>query len=112
MRRTSATTRRWPIAERLARATGASPELDAALAGALGVEPRPFTASAEECRSLAARLLPGWHLHVGYGASGVFPYAALSQGGHRHAAEAPTLPLAILRALVAAIVPEEAGRGN
>ena len=49
------------------------------------------------------RLLPGWSWHVGWNASGVLPYARIESGPHRLIeAAGPTVPLALLRALVAA----------
>lgn len=90
------------LTERLAAATGADPAIDAEIARAFAIADDAYTASVETCRILARERLPDWHLHVGYGASGMFPYAALSRGEERFASEAPTLPLAILRAAAAA----------
>ena len=84
----------------LVHAGGADPALDARLVETLGVPQAGYTASVEACQRLTADRLPGWRLHLGYGVSGVFPYAALTDGEQRHAAEAPTVPLAILRALL------------
>jgi len=42
-------------------------------------------------------ILPQWRLHVGYGVSGVLPYASLTRGDCHFEAEAATVPLAILR---------------
>ncbi|MDA8232217.1 MAG: hypothetical protein M0006_12840 [Magnetospirillum sp.] len=87
---------------RLAGATGADAGIDAGIAQAFALPPGDYTASPDKCRALVASALPGWHLHVGYGASGVFPYAALTRSGQHVEAEAPTLPLAILRAAAVA----------
>ncbi len=93
------------LRERLTTATGADAAVDAALATGFGVPPDDFTASVDKCRALVAAALPGWKLHVGYNATGLFPYAAVTLGSRHVEAEAPSLPLAILRALVAAQLP-------
>lgn len=90
------------LAQRLNAATGADGGLDEAIAGAFGVPPGRYSGSLDACRALVAAALPGWRLHLGFDAAGIFPYAALSQGEHHLEAEAPTLPLAILKAAVAA----------
>jgi len=86
----------------LANATGGDHALDQAIAEAFGQAPAEYTESAAACRALVAAALPGWKLHVGYGVSGLFPYAALSRDEAHLEAEAPSLPLAILRAAVLA----------
>lgn len=91
------------LAKRLAAASGGDHGLDAAIAAAFAQPPAEYSESAECSRALVAKALPGWRLHVGYSVSGVFPYAALNRDGAHIEAEAPTLPLAILRAAVAAI---------
>lgn len=90
------------LGRRLERASGAEPELDRDLAAAFGVAAAAFTASVPDCRALVEAALPGLKLHLGYGASGLFPYASLSGEGLHVISEAPTVPLAILRSLVAA----------
>lgn len=90
------------LGRRLERAGGAEPDLDSALASAFGVAAAPFTASVPDCRQLAEVALPDMKLHLGYGASGVFPYASLAGEGLHVVSEAPTVPLAILRSIVAA----------
>lgn len=90
------------LAGRLEAATGADAALDRAVAGAFGRPDAPFTASVEECRALAAAVRPDLRLHLGYGASGVFPYASLAGDGLHVVSDAPTVPLAILRSLVSA----------
>ncbi len=93
----------WPgLEKRLELATGAEPELDRELAMAFAVAEAPFTASVPHCRTLVEAALPGMKLHLGYGASGMFPYALLSGEGLHVVSEAPTVPLAILRSLAAA----------
>jgi len=88
--------------EWLRAASGSDAALDQALSEAFGVKPAPFTSSVEACRDLVRQTLPEWRLHLGYGASGIFPYAALVTDGSRVASDAPTVPLAVLRSAVAA----------
>lgn len=90
------------LTKRLEAATGADAGLDREVALAFGRPEAPFTASVEACRALAAAALPGLRLHLGYGATGVFPYASLAGDGLHVVSDAPTVPLAILRSLVAA----------
>lgn len=93
----------WLELERkLELASGAEPELDRLLAEAFDVAAAAFTASVPDCRALAESVLPGLKLHLGYGASGLFPYASLTGEGLHVISEAPTVPLAILRSIVAA----------
>ena len=93
----------WPELERrLERASGADALLDHDLAVAFGASEAPFTSSVPDCRTLAGAVLPGLRLHLGYGASGMFPYASLSGEGLYIVSEAPTVPLSILRSVVAA----------
>ena len=84
---------------RLKAATGQDAGLDAAIAEAFASAPAAFTASTTACRQLVATVLPGWQLHVGFDAGGVLPYATIVKDDIRVAAEAPTVPLAILRCL-------------
>jgi hypothetical protein len=88
----------------LAGATGADAAVDRAVAAAFGPgeAAADWSASVERCTALVARVLPGWRWHVGWGVSGLFPYARLEQGAERVSAEAPTVPIALLRALVKA----------
>lgn len=85
------------LAERLDAATGADAGLDEILAQGLGLPAAAYTGSAEAARALVLAALPGWHLHVGFDVSGLFPYAALSRGDIHVDASAPTVPLALLR---------------
>jgi hypothetical protein len=91
-------------------ATGADRELDRAIARVLGrVEPAPdYTASVDRCLDLVQACLPGWAWHVGWNASGVLPYATLHGGEHLVAAAGPTVPLALLRALLAGLAARDA----
>lgn len=92
------------LAGRLDAATGADAALDAAVAGAFpeAMALSHVSASVEECLSLLREALPGWRWHVGYGASGVLPYAALIKGEARFAAAGPSVPIALLRAILMA----------
>ena len=94
------------LADAIAAATGRDDELDQSIADLLDPEPPDpvpdYTASVEACIALIGRALPGSTWHVGYGADGVTPNAAVRQNHGRHRAAAPTIPLALLRALVAA----------
>lgn len=94
----------------LVAATGADPTLDNRLLDILDAPAADYTASVEACRRLVASKLPGWRLHIGYGVSGVFPYASLADDRRRCLAEAPTVPLAILRVLVDALRTDQAKR--
>lgn len=81
----------------LAHALGGSAELDDLVARAYGVPPGPYSESVDRCLGLIKGILPQWRLHVGYGVSGVLPYASLTRGDSHFEAEAATVPLAILR---------------
>jgi hypothetical protein len=85
-------------------ATGRDTRLDAAIGEALeGVDARQpspdYTASVDSCIALFRRVLPGWHWHIGHGPRGILPYAAVSKDADEIA---PTVPLALLRALLKA----------
>ncbi|MBC7905418.1 MAG: hypothetical protein H7Y60_01560 [Rhodospirillaceae bacterium] len=86
------------LAERLEVATGADADLDGMLAQSLSLPANIYTGSVDAARALVAVALPGWHLHVGFDVSGLFPYAAITQGDIHVEATAPTVPLAVLRA--------------
>ena len=96
------------LSAHLQRASGCDRDLDRAIervlgpcGGALDSSPAPaYSGSIPLCMSLVRRCLPDWRLHLGYGVRGIFPSAALShRAGERFEASAPTVPLAILRAL-------------
>jgi hypothetical protein len=95
------------LAAAIARATGPDAKLDAALHELLApgdaADPPRYTGSVDSSLELLHALLPGWHWHVGHGANGILPYAAVSQGETRFAADAPTVPLALLRAALQAV---------
>ena len=97
---------------RLQQATGSDRDLDRAIrrvlepsGGASDSTPAPaYSGSVPLCMALVRRRLPDWRLHLGYGVRGIFPYAALSRrSDERFEATAPTVPLAILRALAATL---------
>ncbi|MEJ5233153.1 MAG: hypothetical protein WHV64_13205 [Geminicoccaceae bacterium] len=84
-------------------ANGADPGIDRAVAAAFGGEAEAgWSGSVERCLELLARVLPGWSWHLGWGPSGVLPYARLRHGGERVSAEGPTVPIALLRVIVRA----------
>ncbi len=85
------------VSRRLEAATGPDAAIDDAL------QCPQATASAEVARAWAAARLPDWHGHVGFDVSGVLPYAAFGRDGLHVEANAPTVPLAILRAAVRAL---------
>jgi hypothetical protein len=89
------------LARRLDRASGCDTALDAAVAEAFEQPAADYSASVDAARRLVAAALPGWTLHLGFGATGVFPYAGLAADGTRIVCDAPTVPLAVLRVAVA-----------
>ncbi|CCQ75078.1 hypothetical protein [Magnetospira sp. QH-2] len=98
------------IGARLEKATGGNRELDRALRDAWDPAEQgdpPYTESVDACLALVKKVLPGWHWHVGWGASGFLPYAMISRDGREFHADGPTVPLALLRAVVKAL--EEPG---
>lgn len=92
------------LADRVAAATGSDRDLDAALARAFGGgEPPPdYTSSVDRCIELVHAIMPGWAWHVGWNATGILPYASLHHGAELTEAAAPTVPLALLKALLQA----------
>jgi hypothetical protein len=101
------------LARRLEAATGSDRELDGELARVLagaapGTVPADYTSSVDRCVELVRAAAPGWAWHVGWDASGLLPYATLRQGERSIEAAAPTVPLALLRALARAL----AGHGR
>lgn len=92
-------------------ATGADETIDLALARCLAVSPQDYTSDAPLCRELVTKLVPGAKLQVGYDVTGVLPRAIMHAGGVRFARTAPTLPLAILRLLMQALIAGKGGGG-
>ena len=74
----------------------------AELAGQDSADPPDYTASVDRCIELLHRLLPGWSWHVGWNATGVLPYATLHRGEQRVEAAAPTVSIALLKAVMKA----------
>lgn len=97
------------LADRLLSATGADSAIDRALAETFRQPIRPYTSTVDDARALVAAILPGWSLHLGFDARGIFPYAALTRGNIHLESEAAALPLAIIRVAVqAAAMPDDA----
>jgi hypothetical protein len=99
------------LRDRLERAAGSDRELDRELARLLGPggdEPPDYTASVDHAIELIRGTLPAWRWHVGWSASGVVPYATVSRPGLVIEAVAPTIPLALLKALVRGALVETA----
>lgn len=99
------------LLERVLAATGSDAQLDAriaALVAGLGSDQEipAYTGSVDRCLELIHQALPGWGWHVGYGPRGVIPYATVTHSTSRHEASAPTVPLALLTALLRAKVSE------
>ena len=94
------------LGARLWAATGSDRGLDGAVARLLepdrAAAPPDYTASVDRCVELIQRVLPGWSWHVGWDAAGVLPYARLHRAERLVAASAPTVPLALLRAVLEA----------
>ncbi|MCA1907663.1 MAG: hypothetical protein LDL39_04805 [Magnetospirillum sp.] len=88
------------LAALLDDAPGGSVGLDDLVAQVYGVPAGPYSESVDRCLELVKSVVPGWRLHVGYGVSGVLPYASLTQAGTHYEAEGPTVPLAVLRVVV------------
>lgn len=89
------------LGRRLDAAPGCDTALDAAVAEAFEQPMADYSASVDAARRLVAAALPDWTLHLGFGATGVFPYASLAANGTRIVCDAPTVPLAVLRVAVA-----------
>jgi hypothetical protein len=103
------------LESKIGTATGADRDLDADLHEAIyGTRPDDvpaYTASVDSCLALFHDRLPEWHWHIGYGPRGIFPYAVLTHDPGSEDAQsemiAPTVPLALLGALVKALRMEE-----
>lgn len=99
------------LSQHIDAATGADRQLDDDIGRLLaqGGNGADYTASVDRCIDLVQACLPGWTWHVGWNASGVLPYAKLHQGEHLVAAAAPTVPLALLKALLRAYLARSVG---
>lgn len=101
------------LEETLKEATGPSKQIDRVVSALFHEAPKTetlvaYTASVDDCIALINKLLPEWHWHVGHGPKGILPYASMSlhdRGSHEVHVEskAPTVPLALLGALVKAL---------
>jgi len=96
------------LKRRLADATGQDRNLDRVIAeivdrGAPVTGAHGYTSSVDACLALIHRVLPGWGWHVGFGPRGIVPYASLHKDEERCEASAPTVPLALLAASIAAV---------
>ena len=102
---------------RISASTGSDRELDQLVATTLvGKSGRAadYSSSVDACLALIAAILPEWHWHVGHGSNGVLPYAALYKGTPsdsdvqmRVESGAPTVPLALLHAIVKALIADQ-----
>lgn len=92
------------LSRKIRVATGSDKELDKCIGQILAIEVAEFTGSIEHAKSVLKMLLPDAELHVGYGATGIFPCATVATAGHLYTNEAPTVPIAILRACFSASV--------
>lgn len=86
------------LSAKLAAAGGADAVIDQAIIDLIGFAPASVSSSIDAARGLAEQLLPEAHIHLGYGVTGMFPSATISDNGRTVIREAPTVPLAILRA--------------
>lgn len=91
-----------PLGNLLASASGADASIDRAIAKAFRVDLADYSSSAVTARNFVAEVLPQATLRVGYDVCGIFPCATIFCGGLRYSSVAPTVPLAILRALALA----------
>jgi hypothetical protein len=97
------------LLKRVEAALGADRDLDRAIAAALDPGAAPaavpdYTGSIPACLALFMARLPGWRWHLGWGPTGVLPYARATRGDTRIEAEAPTVPLALLAVLLGALL--------
>ena len=100
------------LESKIAGATGSDTRLDQAIWDTIDTHSKnedipPYTASLDACLSLIKSVLPDWHWHVGHGPRGLLPYATLSSGKAESEVRvemfAPTVPLALLGALIKAL---------
>ncbi len=103
------------LLKRIEGVTGADRDLDRRIGQGLdrlgASDQMPdYTASVDHCIALIGRILPHWAWHVGYGPRGILPYATLHDEEQRFEAIAPTVPLALLAALVKARIAVDGGQ--
>lgn len=94
------------VIQKLAAVTGSDRDLDrdlAELAGGSADEAPDYTSSVDRSVDLLHAMLPGWSWHVGWDAQGIMPYATVHLRERIFEARAPTVPIALLRALTAAL---------
>jgi hypothetical protein len=102
------------LQKRVLAATGEDRELDRLISEALdhdGASTCHYSSSVDDCIALIGAVLPDWSWHVGHGPLGVMPYASLhrkttadDRSDMRVEATASTVPLALLRATVKALL--------
>ena len=105
------------LAKKIGNASGPSENIDQAICAALDMDTSkditpPYTGSVDECIALVKRILPDWHWHLGHGPLGIVPYATMTRddgadGSIHVEATAPTVPLALLGALMKALKSKE-----
>ena len=106
------------LESRIIAVTGQDRELDRLLTATLANGKRggsvlEYSSSVDACLALVGEILPGWHWHIGHGPDGVLPYAALrkdigtTDDELNVEAIAPTVPLALLHAIVKALLVEQ-----
>lgn len=91
------------LADALGGAGGADRDIDQLISRAFEIELADFTSSAETARHLVAQVMPRATLRVGYDVRGVLPSATVTQGRLSDTVVAPTVPLAILQALLSVL---------
>lgn len=91
------------LTENILAATGADQEIDRQFARIFQVAPADYSADVMAARQLVKQLLPEAELKVGYDVCGILPSATVRHMSGRWTATAPTVPLAILRAMMGAL---------
>lgn len=102
------------LEKRISAATGEDRALDRLIREILdpeGASTSRYSSSVDDCLALIGTILPDWAWHVGHGPLGVMPYASLhrkttagDRSDRRVEATASTVPLALLRATVKALL--------
>lgn len=91
------------LAEQLDIATSVDPAIDELIAETFEIPVIGFTSSAMTARDLVARILPEASLRVGFDVCGFLPSATIRNGSGDCTAVAPSVPIAILRAMMRAM---------